>query len=180
METKAITKTWEIDPDHSEIHFKVKHMMVSTVTGAFKDFKGKVILTGDNFENAEISFSTKTESINTGNKDRDSHLKSDDFFDATLYPVILFTSTAFVHKGNNEFYLKGCLTIKDVTQLVSLKVNYEGSAIDPYGQKKAGFEITGKISRKEFGLNWSAVTEAGNIVVSDEVRLSLNVQLTEK
>ena len=180
METATATKAWEIDPLHSEIHFKVKHMMVSTVTGAFDEFEGTVQSEGDAFENAAIKFSAKTESINTRNKDRDAHLKSDDFFNAESYPELSFTSSSFTKKDDEEYALTGELTIRDVTKEVTLKVTHEGTAIDPYGQNKAGFEITGKINRKDFGLKWSAVTEAGSVVVSDEVRLALNIQLVEK
>ena len=180
METTIATKTWEIDPMHSEIHFKVKHMMVSTVTGAFDDFSGKVELKGDDFENAYITFTAKTDSINTRNGDRDAHLKSDDFFNAEKYPELSFESKSFEKKSEDELILTGNLTIRNITKEVTLNVIHEGTAIDPYGQNKAGFEITGKINRKDFDLKWSAVTEAGSIVVSDEVRLALNVQLVEK
>lgn len=180
METAIATKAWDIDPMHSEIHFKVKHMMVSTVTGAFDEFKGNVQSAGDDFDNASISFTAQVASINTRNKDRDAHLKSDDFFNAAEFPELSFSSNSFAKKEEDEYVLKGDLTIRDVTKEVTLKVIHEGTAVDPYGQNKAGFEISGKISRKEFGLKWSAVTEAGNVVVSDDVRLALNVQLVEK
>ncbi|MEM6830426.1 MAG: YceI family protein [Bacteroidota bacterium] len=180
METAVATKTWEMDPMHSEIHFKVKHMMVSTVTGAFDEFSGKVAAKGEGFENADVSFSAKTASINTRNADRDAHLKSDDFFNAEQYPELSFSSKSFTKKNEEEYELVGDLTIRDVTKEVTLRVLHEGTAVDPYGQNKAGFEITGKINRKDFELKWSAVTEAGSIVVSEEVRLALNVQLIEK
>ncbi len=180
METTIETNTWAIDPTHSEIHFKVKHMMVSTVTGSFDEFEGAVSTKDDGFEGAEIQFSAKTDSINTRNTDRDNHLKSDDFFNAEAYPELRFTSKSFKRTSDDEFELTGDLTIRDVTRELSLKVVHEGTAIDPYGQNKAGFEISGKINRKDFGLKWSAVTEAGSVVVSDEVRLVLNVQLQEK
>lgn len=173
-------KAWEIDHNHSEIHFKVKHMMVSTVTGAFDVFSGEVKSAGDDFNNAEIHFSAKTESINTRNKDRDTHLKSDDFFNAAQYPELSFLSKFFTKKSEDEYELIGDLTIRDVTKEVTLNVIHEGTAVDPYGQNKAGFELTGKINRKDFGLKWGAVTEAGSVVVSDEVRLALNIQLIEK
>ena len=180
METISKTKTWEIDPTHSEIHFKVKHMMVSTVTGSFDEFKGIMESEGDDFENAKISFFAKTESINTRNKDRDAHLKSDDFFNAEDYPVLNFESTSFIKKDDGDYELTGELTIRDVTKVVTLQVVHEGTAVDPYNQTKSGFEISGNINRKDFDLKWSAVTEAGSVVVSDEVRLALNVQLIEK
>ena len=180
MEATVATKTWAIDAAHSEIHFKVKHMMVSTVTGSFDEFEGKVKSEEESFEGAEIQFSAKTGSINTRNTDRDNHLKSDDFFNAEAYPELKFASRSIQKVSDNEFSVTGDLTIRDVTKQVTLNVVHEGTAIDPYGQNKAGFEITGKINRKDFGLKWSAVTEAGSVVVSDEVRLALNVQLVEK
>lgn len=180
METTIATKTWDIDPSHSEIHFKVKHMMVSTVTGSFDEFEGTVQSKGDGFENATISFTAKTNSINTKNTDRDNHLKSDDFFNTEQYPDLSFHSKSLKKTSGDELELSGDLTIRDVTKSVILNVIHEGTAVDPYGQNKAGFEISGKINRKDFNLKWSAVTEAGSIVVSDEVRLVINVQLVQK
>lgn len=158
-------KTWQIDAAHSEIAFKVKHMMISTVTGHFDEFDASVETESDDFKNAAISFSAKTASINTKNKDRDNHLKSDDFFNAEKYPEIKFVSKSF--DGET---LIGELSIRDVTKEVELDVDFNGIAVDPYGQTKAGFELRGEINRKDFNLSWSAVTEAGSIVVSDKVK----------
>lgn len=181
MSTATTTTTkWAIDPAHSEIHFKVKHMMVSTVTGAFNEFSGKVISDQPGFEGANIAFEAKIDSISTNNAQRDEHLKSDDFFNAGAFPVMSFQSTAFNKKSDSEYELIGDLTIRDQTHSVKLAVEYNGTAVDPYGQTKAGFEITGRINRKDYGLKWSAVTEAGGVVVSDEVRLVLNVQLVQQ
>ena len=181
MTNTAVKTTWKIDTAHSEIHFKVKHMMVSTVTGSFDEFDATVVTDGDqNFEGAQIKFSAKTSSVNTRNEQRDEHLKSDDFFNAQQYPEIKFISTSFKKLSDNEYVLKGDLTIRDHTQPVTLEVEYNGTAVDPYGQTKAGFEISGKVSRKDFGLKWNAVTEAGGVVVSDQVRLDLNVQLIKQ
>ncbi len=173
------TTNWVIDPAHSEVHFKVKHMMVSTVTGAFDEFEGKATAEDQNFENGNFSFTAKTGSINTKIADRDAHLKSDDFFNAEQYPDLTFTSKSFVKDGD-DFKLTGDLTIRDKTQEVVLNVVHVGVAVDPYGQTKAGFELTGKINRKDFGLQWGAVTEAGNVVVSDTVKLDLNIQLVKQ
>lgn len=179
--TTAVKTKWKIDPAHSEIQFKVKHMMVSTVTGSFDEFDASVEADGDkDFEDAKIEFTAKTKSVNTRNKDRDEHLRSDDFFNAEKYPDLKFTSTSFKKINDHEYELKGDLTIRDHTEPVSLQVEFNGKAVDPYGQTKAGFEITGKIKRKAFGLKWSAVTETGGVVVSDEVRLDLNVQLIKQ
>lgn len=176
----AVATNWAIDPTHSEIQFKVKHMMVSTVTGSFTQFEGKVSAEGDDFENAEIAFSADIDSISTNNSQRDEHLKSDDFFNAAAHPQLTFKSTAFRKKADGTYELAGHLTIRGTTLPVNLDVEYNGTAVDPYGQTKAGFELSGKISRKEYGLQWNAITEAGSVVVSDEVRLVLNVQLVQQ
>ncbi|WP_418603178.1 YceI family protein [Hwangdonia sp.] len=166
---------WSIDNAHSEIAFKVKHMMISTVTGHFEDFQATAKTDGDNFVNADFQFSAKTGSINTKNKDRDTHLKSDDFFNAEKYPELKFVSKSF--DGEK---LIGDLTIRDVTKEVVLDADFNGIAVDPYGQTKAGFEISGQLNRKDFNLTWSAVTEAGSIVVSDKVKLVVDVQFIKQ
>ncbi|WP_010516808.1 YceI family protein [Croceivirga radicis] len=170
MET-AVKTTWKIDTAHSEIAFKVKHMMISTVTGYFEDYNAVVNTTKEDFSDAEFSFTAQTASINTKNADRDAHLKSDDFFNTETYPEMKFTSTSF-----DGATLLGDLTIRDVTKKITLEVDFNGVVVDPYGQTKAGFEISGELNRKDFNLTWSAVTEAGKIVVSDKVKLQLNLQ----
>ena len=178
MSTETLTK-WTIDTAHSEITFKVKHLVISTVTGKFKEFDATIESGNDDFENAKITFEASIDSIETGNEDRDSHLKSDDFFNASEYPKMKFVSTSFKKVGDGEYKLVGDLTIRGNTKEIELDAEYGGTVVDPYGQTKAGFEVTGKINRKEFGLTWSAVTEAGSVVVSDEVKLNLNVQFTQ-
>jgi polyisoprenoid-binding protein YceI len=174
META--TKTlWKIDPTHSEVGFKVRHMMISTVKGHFEGFDVSVESNSDDFSDAEISVSIDIDSINTKNEDRDNHLKSADFFNAEEFPKMTFRSTSF--DGST---LKGELTIKNITKEVELNVEFNGSAIDPYGQTKAGFEITGEINRQDFDLTWSAVTEAGKIVVGDTVKLTIDAQLVKQ
>lgn len=166
---------WSIDKAHSEIAFKVKHMMISTVTGHFEDFDATAKTDGDNFNNAEFTFSAKTASLNTKNKDRDTHLRSDDFFNSEKFPEMKFVSKSF--DGEK---LVGDLTIRDITKEVTLDAELNGVAQDPYGQTKAGFEMTGTINRKDFNLTWSAVTEAGSIVVSDKVKMVVDVQFTKQ
>lgn len=166
---------WSIDSTHSEIAFKVKHMMISTVTGHFEDFQATAKTNGDDFNNASLDFSAKTASINTKNKDRDAHLKSDDFFNSEKFPEMTFVSKSF--DGEK---LVGDLTIRNVTKEVTLDAELNGIAVDPYGQTKAGFEIKGEINRKDFNLTWSAVTEAGSIVVSDKVKLVVDVQFIKQ
>ncbi|TYB75890.1 YceI family protein [Bizionia myxarmorum] len=166
---------WSIDNAHSEIAFKVKHMMISTVTGHFEDFEATAKTNGDNFNNAVIEFSAKTASINTKNKDRDAHLKSDDFFNSEKFPEMKFVSKSF-----DGEHLVGDLTIRDITKEITLNADFNGVAVDPYGQTKAGFEITGELNRKDFNLTWSAITEAGSIVVSDKVKLVVDVQFIKQ
>ncbi|QQS29981.1 MAG: YceI family protein [Sphingobacteriales bacterium] len=168
--------TYTIDPTHSEVSFKVKHLMISTVTGSFEQFDAKMSAEKENFTDAQISFEADIESISTNNTQRDQHLKSPDFFDSENHPKMTFVSTSLVQKSDTDYLLNGDLTIRGVTKPVSLAVEYAGKMTDFYGNEKHGFEINGKLSRKEFGLQWNAVTEAGGVVVSDEVKLSVNVQ----
>ncbi len=175
------TKTlWKIDPTHSEVQFKVKHLVISTVTGNFSSFDGQIEADDDHFENAEASFTADIDSISTNNNDRDQHLKSDDFFNAEKFPQLKFESSKFEKTGDGEYKVTGDLTIRDVTKEVVLEVVHGGTAGDPYGQTKAGFEVTGSINRKEFGLTWNAVTEAGNVVVANQIKLQLNVQFVQQ
>lgn len=167
--------TWKVDPAHSEIGFKVRHMMISTVSGSFEEFDATIESEDDSFKNAEFTFTAPVASISTKNKDRDTHLKSDDFFNAEKFPTISFKSKSF--DGET---MVGDLTIRDVTKEISLQVEFHGIAEDTYGQTKAGFEATGSINRKDFNLNWNAVTEAGNIVVSDKVNLIINCQFIKQ
>lgn len=170
---------WALDPTHSEVHFKVKHLVISTVTGSFKAFDGSFEAENDDFSNSHIDFSLDVSSIDTNQGQRDTHLKSPEFFDAEKYPKMTFSSTSFTKDGD-DYDLQGHLTIKDLTKPVTLNVEFGGTATDFYGNEKAGFEITGKISRKEFGLTWDAVTEAGAIVVGDEIKLNINVQFAKQ
>ncbi len=166
---------WRIDTAHSEINFKVKHMMISTVTGSFEKFDGNIETTASDFNDADFSFSATIDSINTNNKDRDAHLKSDDFFGVEKYPELIFKSKSF--DGDKMI---GDITIKGITQQITLDAEYNGTAVDPYGQTKAGFEFEGNLNRKDFGLTWSAVTEAGNVVVSDKVKLIASLQFVKQ
>lgn len=171
---------WNIDPTHSEITFKVKHLMITTVTGYFKQFDLAVETASDDFNTAsKIEFSADIDSIDTNNGQRDTHLKSADFFHAEEHPQLRFSGTKYEAKGD-EAKLHGNLTIRNITKPITLNVEFGGVVVDPYGQTKAGFTVTGKLSRKEFGLNWNAVTEAGSIVVSDEIKINAEVQLVKQ
>ncbi len=178
MESAVKTK-WVIDPMHSEVNFKVKHLVISTVTGTFKSFEGSLETENEDFEDAEINFSLDVNSIDTNQEPRDAHLTSADFFDAEKYPEITFKSTSFKKDGEN-YELIGDLTVKGITKPVKLQAEYGGTAVDGYGNVKAGFEVTGKINRKEYGLTWSAVTEAGAIVVGEDIKLDFNIQFAKQ
>lgn len=175
METK-----WTIDNLHSEIGFKVKHMMITNVSGTFAQFKANATTQGDDFSTANFDFSADIDSISTGVKDRDAHLKSEEFFNAEAYPELKFKSASVNPDGDGNYIITGDLTIKNVTQPVNLTAEFGGIAVDPYGQTKAGFSISGKIKRSDFGLTWNAITEAGSIVVSDEIKLNSEIQFIKQ
>jgi polyisoprenoid-binding protein YceI len=172
--------TWQLDPMHSELLFKVKHLVISTVTGRFKDFNASLEAGQEDFSDAKISFSADVSSIDTNNGQRDEHLRSEDFFAAAAHPKITFESTAFKKTGAGEYQLVGNLSIRGISKEVTLDVTYGGTMVDPYGNTKAGFELEGKILRKEFGLAWDAVTEAGGVVVSNEVKIVGNIQFAKQ
>jgi len=168
--------TWSVDPAHSEVQFKVKHLMINTVTGEFGSYRVDVENSADDFSDATVRFEADIASINTKNEMRDNHLKSDDFFSAEKFPTMAFVGKGISANGEKR-QITGDLTIRDVTRPVTLDVEYGGQMVDFYGNTKAGFEITGQINRQDFGLTWGAVTEAGGVVVSDSVKLALNIQL---
>ncbi len=171
---------WNIDTMHSEIGFKVRHMMITNVNGSFGQFSATANTDGDDFSNGSFAFSAAIDSINTGVADRDAHLKSDDFFNAEAYPALTFNSTSVNKKDAEHYEISGDLTVRDVAQKITLLAEFGGIVVDPYGQTKAGLTISGKINRSEFGLKWSAITEAGNIVVSDEIKLHAEIQFVKQ
>jgi polyisoprenoid-binding protein YceI len=177
MSTVTTTK-WAIDTTHTEVQFKVKHLVISTVTGFFKKFSGSVESETEDFDGAEVNFSLDVNSIDTNQKDRDTHLKSPDFFAAEQYPTLDFTGTLKKSSGN-KYKLDGALTVRGTTKAIVLEAEFGGIMVDPWGNTKAGFEINGKINRKDYGLNWNALTEAGGMVVSEEVRIHINVELAK-
>ncbi|KAA9040944.1 YceI family protein [Ginsengibacter hankyongi] len=171
---------WALDPIHSEVVFKIKHLMISTVTGQFKKFNVVAETGTDDFNTAKnIEFTADVESVDTNNEQRDGHLKSADFFNAEQYPQLKFTGKKY-EVIDGEGTISGELTMHGITKPVTLKVEFGGVAKDPYGQTKAGFTVTGKISRKEFGLSWGAVTETGNVVLGDEVKINAEIQLVKQ
>jgi polyisoprenoid-binding protein YceI len=174
------TNKWVIDPTHSEIGFKVKHMMFTNVSGKFTKFDAAIETEGDDFENAKIEFTGAIDSIDTGNKDRDGHLLSADFFDAAQYPEIKFEAASFAKKDEGEYTLKGDLTLHGVTRPVSLDTEFSGQMKDPWGNTKAGFSLNGKINRKDWGLNWNSALETGGVLVGEEVRLVIELQFVKQ
>jgi polyisoprenoid-binding protein YceI len=172
---------WTLDPTHSEIQFKIRHLMISNVTGQFTTFDVSAETEDEDFLTAKISFTGDVDSVTTGNEQRDGHLKAPDFFDAPKFPKIKFVATKYESVDNDGSYeLYGDLTIRDITKNVKLDVEFGGIAKDPWGNTRAGFEIHGKVNRKEFGLQWHAVTEAGGVVVSDEVRIHCAIELIKQ
>ena len=171
------TTKWTLDPTHSELQFKVKHLMITNVTGQFGGLVGEIESESEDFKNTNISFTADVNTINTSNEQRDTHLKSGDFFDGDAFPELKFTSDSF---NASEGKLTGHLTIKDVTKPVSLDVEYSGTNTDPWGNLKAGFSIEGKINRTDFGLTWNAALETGGVLVSEEVKISAEVQFVKQ
>ena len=173
-------KKWVLDPAHTQIEFKVKHMMISTVTGSFSEYEGDVDTEDEDFMKAKVNFRVKVGSLTTGNADRDAHLKGPDFFDVAKYPDIVFNATRYESvDGDGSYELYGDLTVKEVTRNIRLDVEFGGGVKDPWGNTKAGFTINGKINRKDFGLVWNVVTEAGGVLVGEEVKIACEVQFIE-
>jgi len=150
--------------------------MISNVSGHFKSFDSTVETEDENIATASVVFTADVNSISTNNEQRDGHLKSADFFDAENHPQLKFTSTSLTQKSGDEYELRGNLTIRSTTKEVTFKVEFGGIAKDPWGNTRAGFTVSGKINRKDYGLNWSAVTEAGGIVVGDDVKVEAHVE----
>ncbi|WP_236974885.1 YceI family protein [Membranihabitans maritimus] len=171
--------TWTIDPSHSEIAFKARHLMITNVKGSFSEYSGSVESSGTNFENAEVSFSMAPSSINTGDQKRDEHLKSADFFDVENYKEITFSGHTVKKDNEGKYGLKGDLTILGKSNPIELEAEFLGLAKDPWGNSKAGFEIKGSINRKEWGLNWNQTLETGGVLVSEKINIACEVQLLQ-
>ena len=178
----STTKTkWVIDPSHTEVGFRVKHLMITNVKGEFNEFEGNALTSGDDFSEAEIEFSLNPASVDTNDVNRDNHLRSADLFDVEKHGKITFKSSAVKKTGTEgEFELTGELTIRGVSKKVKLSVEYGGLMKDPWGNIKAGFTVSGSINRKDWGLNWNAALETGGVLVSDEVKISCEVQLAKQ
>ena len=170
--------TWSIDPNHSEVQFKVKHLAISNIAGTFKTFKGDVICQNDDFDKAEVSLVIDADSIDTNHEIRDGHLKAEEFFDTPQFPQIIFNGLLQKHVDNYE--LNGDLTIRQNTRPIILDVEFTGFGKGRNGDIRAGFEVNGKINRKDYGLTWSMLTETGGLIVGEEIRLHFDIQLIKQ
>ena len=177
ISTSAKTK-WVLDPTHSELTFKVRHLMISNVKGEFRKFTAEI--DGEDFTTAPIKVSIDASSIDMNDDNRNGHLKAADFFDTENHKEILFESLSFKKTNDENYKLTGQLTIKGVTNVVILDVEFGGANKDPWGNEKVAFSVSGKISRKEWGLNWNAALETGGVMVSDEVRINAEVQFVKQ
>jgi len=183
MTTQAATlgsvTTWQVDPAHTHVEFAVKHLMIATVRGRFSDVTGTVIVPDGDLSRAQLEATVNVASVDTREPQRDAHLKSPDFFEADKYPTMTFRSGRVENaaRDTNQYRLIGELTLHGITKEVALDVTFEGIAKDPYGNNRAGFSATGKLSRKEFGLGWNPLLETGGVVVGDEVKISIDSQV---
>ena len=174
----GIKEKWVIDPTHSEISFKIRHLMITNVKGSFRDFDATIYSTGDDFMTAEIDCWINAASVDTGSADRDAHIKGPEFFDAATFPQITFEASSYENVDNDGSYeLIGDLTIKGIPKKIKLDVEFGGVVRDPWGNEKAGFTINGKVNRKDWGLNWNTTLEAGGMLISDEIKISCEIQL---
>jgi len=174
------TTKWSIDAIHSEIHFKVRHLLVSWVTGSFKNFDATVETEGEDISTAKVRFTADINSISTNNDQRDAHLKTNDFFDAENHPQLIFQSDSFEKTGVENYKLKGTLTIRGISKKIILNVEYGGITKDPWGNTRTGFSLTGKINRKDFGVNFSMVSETGGILLGEDVNINANVEFVKQ
>jgi len=172
---QTLTGTYALDPAHSRIGFVARHAMVTKVRGAFNDVEGSTTIDGANPENSSVSVTLKVESIDTRNEQRDGHLRTNDFLDIENYPTITFTSTAIKHDGGNDFEVTGDLTIKDVTKSITIPLEFQGAAKDPFGNDRIGFEGSVVVNRKDWGITWNAALETGGVLVSEKVTLEFEI-----
>jgi polyisoprenoid-binding protein YceI len=183
METaikQSVKTNWTLDPTHSELAFKVRHMMITNVKGEFRKFNASIQTDGMDFTKSSIDVTIDAGSIFTNDDSRDSHLKSEDFFDVEKYSVLTFQGKSLRKTYDDEYKLTGVLTIKGVSKEVTLDVEFGGINKDPWGNEKVGFSVEGKINRKDFGLNWNAALETGGVLVSEEVKISAEVQFVKQ
>jgi polyisoprenoid-binding protein YceI len=174
------TTKWILDPTHSEIQFKIRHLMITHVTGSFGKFTADVETENENFETARISFTAEVDSITTNNEQRDAHLKSADFFESSKHPVLSFNSSKLEKISGEEYTLHGAMSFHGITKNIKLHVEHGGVIKDPWGNTRTGFTVEGKINRKDFGLVWNAATEAGGVVLGDEVKIHASAEFVKQ
>jgi polyisoprenoid-binding protein YceI len=174
------TTKWALDPTHSILGFKIKHLMISNVSGSFKNFQAEVETSETDFRTAQINLSAEMESITTNNEQRDAHLRNADFFEVEKFPELKFTSTKITKTDSDTFDLYGELTLKDIARPVKLHVEFNGVVKDPWGGERAGFVITGKINRSEWGINFNGVLETGGVVLGEEVKIHSEIELVKQ
>jgi polyisoprenoid-binding protein YceI len=173
-------QTWALDPTHSELQFKIKHLMISTVSGQFNDFKATVETDNDDFTKAKVHFEATVDSISTNNDQRDAHLKTGDFFEADKHPLITFDSERMEKTSEDEYKLYGILTMRGVSKDVVLNTDFGGITKDPWGNTRTGFSVSGKINRHDFGVSFGAASETGGVLLGDEVKINANIQLVKE
>ena len=173
------TTKWALDPAHSELGFKIRHLMITNVTGKFDQFEADLETEGDDFATSQIQVKIATASVNTNNTQRDQHLRNSDFFEIDRHPEILFTSTKIEKVDGENYVVSGNLTLKGISKAVNLNVEYNGLTKDPWGGQRAGFAITGKINRAEFGLSFNTALETGGFALGDEVKINAEVQFVK-
>lgn len=178
--TNAQTTSWKIDPAHSSISFAVDYMVLTEVSGSFKDFSGTLQQEGEDFSKSSIDVSINASSITTDNEKRDGHLKSADFFDVQKYPSAVFTGTSFEKTGDNTYNITGDLTMRGVTKTIVISAKYAGQAKDPWGNTRQGFKGTTSIDRTEFGIQYNSALETGGLLISKNVNITLNIQFIKQ
>jgi len=172
-------ETYTVDASHSEANFKIRHMM-SNVTGSFNDFSATVLLDRKNPSASSVDFTINAASVDTDNESRDKHLKSAEFFEVEKYPTITFKSTKIVPAGKDRYNVTGKLTIRDVTKVVTLPVAFLGFGKDPWGNERAGFEISTTLNRKDYGLNWNKALDQGGYLLADDVKVMIDLEGVKK
>ena len=171
---------WALDPTHSEVHFKVRHLVVSNVSGHFKQIAATVETDGDDMSTAKVHFTADIDSISTNNEQRDGHLKTGDFFDAANHPKLIFEGTKLEQIEGENYKLHGKLTMRGVTKDVVLNAVYGGMIKDQWGHTRVGFEVSGKINRKDYGVSFGMVSDTGAIMLGEEVSISANAEFTKE
>lgn len=174
------TTKWTLDPTHSELGFKIKHLMITNVSGQFTKFEASAESPNEDFSRATINATIDVASINTNNPQRDEHLRTADFFQADQYPHIIFKSTAVEKIDNDNLRIHGNLTIKETTKPITIDAEYSGISTDPWGNVKAGFSLNGKLNRKDFGINYNATLETGGVLLGEDLKITGEIQLVKQ